>query len=315
MNRSTILFAYLGLTLPIILGCTSNEERYLAFLESQMVRIEQNYIDLGEHINRGNVKNAQMIVRYADEVLRIRPELQELTNVLRTESTTGATVYRALAARIRDAKSRLSGASNQQELLAIGTEASALDEATRLDEYNRALSDPLNVLADLSQGSLPRVDALPSSQTRGANGSSNLGTGQQLVGNPHYGQWRTNSSGNNFWAWYGQYALLSRFMGGGPIGYDRWAYGRNYSYYHDWGRDNYTSPNVRNQQNRLENRTRQKFRSEGRSFNSPYATKRAGASNRVRNQKIMASNASRTRGGSASFRGYGSSGRGPTRGK
>ena len=315
MNRSAIFFAYLVLSLPLISGCTSNEERYLAFLENQMVRIKQNYIDLGEHINRGNVKNAQMIVRYADEVLRIRPELQELTNVLRTESTTGATIYRALDGRIRNAQSRLSGAVDQQELLAIGTEANALDEATRLDEYNRALSDPLNVLADLSQGSLPRVDALPSSKTRGTNGSSNLGTGQQLVGNPHYGQWRTNSSGNSFWAWYGQYALLSRFMGGGPIGYDRWSYGRNYTYYHDWGRNNYTSPNLRNQQNRLENRTRQKFRSEGRSFNSPYATKRTGATNRIRNQKLMASNASRTRGGSASFRGYGSGGRGPTRGK
>ena len=315
MNRSAIFFAYLVLSLPLISGCTSNEERYLAFLENQMVRIKQNYIDLGEHINRGNVKNAQMIVRYADEVLRIRPELQELTNVLRTESTTGATIYRALDGRIRNAQSRLSGAVDQQELLAIGTEANALDEATRLDEYNRALSDPLNVLADLSQGSLPRVDALPPSKTQGTNGSSNLGTGQQLVGNPHYGQWRTNSSGNSFWAWYGQYALLSRFMGGGPIGYDRWSYGRNYSYYHDWGRNNYTSPNLRNQQNRLENRTRQKFRSEGRSFNSPYATKRTGATNRIRNQKLMASNASRTRGGSASFRGYGSGVRGPTRGK
>ena len=315
MSKLPLLILLLVSSLAIVVGCSSGEERYRSGLESELTRIVRNHTELGEHINRGSVKNAQMIVRYADEVIRIRPELKELINILRIESTTGATIYRALSGRIRDAKSRLSGAIEQQELLAVGTEVGALAEATRLDEYNRVLSDPLNVLADLSQGSLPRIDALPSSQTSSATGSDNLGTGQQLVGNPHYGQWRTNSSGNNFWAWYGQYALLSRFMGGGPIGYDRWSYGRNYSYYHDWGRDNYTSPNARNQQNRIENRTRQKFRSEGRSFNSPYANKRNGASNRIRSQKMMASSASRTSGGRASFRGYGGSGRGPTRGK
>ena len=163
MSKLPLLILLLVSSLAIVVGCSSGEERYRSGLESELTRIVRNHTELGEHINRGSVKNAQMIVRYADEVIRIRPELKELINVLRIESTTGATIYRALSGRIRDAKSRLSGAIEQQELLAVGTEVGALAEATRLDEYNRVLSDPLNVLADLSQGSLPRINALPSS--------------------------------------------------------------------------------------------------------------------------------------------------------
>ncbi|MDY0362454.1 MAG: hypothetical protein RBR08_13455 [Desulforegulaceae bacterium] len=38
--------------------------------------------------------------------------------------------------------------------------------------------------------------------------------GYQYVGDPQYGQWRTDSSGNSFWEFYGKYALFSHLMGG-----------------------------------------------------------------------------------------------------
>lgn len=37
--------------------------------------------------------------------------------------------------------------------------------------------------------------------------------GYQYVGNPQYGEWRTNSSGTSFWAFYGQYALMRDMFG------------------------------------------------------------------------------------------------------
>ncbi|MEC7640725.1 MAG: hypothetical protein VYC17_01080 [Nitrospinota bacterium] len=36
--------------------------------------------------------------------------------------------------------------------------------------------------------------------------------GYQYVGNPQYGQWRTNSSGGSFWEFYGKYMLISQVM-------------------------------------------------------------------------------------------------------
>ena len=37
--------------------------------------------------------------------------------------------------------------------------------------------------------------------------------GYDYVGNRRYGEWRTNSSGQSFWAFYGQYALMRSLFG------------------------------------------------------------------------------------------------------
>ncbi len=43
--------------------------------------------------------------------------------------------------------------------------------------------------------------------------------GYQYVGDPKYGNWRQDSSGNSFWEFYGKYALLSHMFGmfGRPV--------------------------------------------------------------------------------------------------
>lgn len=47
------------------------------------------------------------------------------------------------------------------------------------------------------------------------------------IGNDQYGRWRTNSSGDSFWEFYGKYAMLSTLfdLGGNPV---RRSYYRNY---------------------------------------------------------------------------------------
>ena len=57
------------------------------------------------------------------------------------------------------------------------------------------------MLADMSNGSLARVGAI----SQKAEGE---GVGNQMVGNPNYGNWQTNSSGISFWQWYGMYRIL-----------------------------------------------------------------------------------------------------------
>lgn len=41
--------------------------------------------------------------------------------------------------------------------------------------------------------------------------------GYEYVGDPRYGQWKTDSSGNSFWEFYGKYRLISDLLGGGFI--------------------------------------------------------------------------------------------------
>jgi hypothetical protein len=152
------------------------------------------------------------------------------------------------------------------------------------------LADPINVLADMSDGKLPRVDALSKEAEEKIDGVSGSGAGAQLVGNPHYGSWQSNSSGNSFWGWYGQYAFLSSMMGR-PIFYDRWSSNRGYSYYHDYGRSTYSSPRQMKSQASLETQTQKRFSSQGKQFESAYARKRATTS-KISSQRSNASNTS-----------------------
>lgn len=60
------------------------------------------------------------------------------------------------------------------------------------------------------------------------------------VGNERYGQWQTNSSGQSFWAFYGQYAMLQTVLGlayGPPI--YRSGYSTYYNSYYNTGRPYY----------------------------------------------------------------------------
>ncbi len=292
-------------------GCDSG-----AAARAQAVRghdeVNSMLLRLREDLARNRVRNAALILSYADSIARAKPDLKQLADVLRREGTTDGRLYQGLRKRLKDNRTAFpppdAPAKAYEPILA---EYASLRAAADPAEYSRALSDPLNALADMSDGKLPRVDSISASASRSANAADSQGPGSQLVGNPHYGSWRADSGGSSFWVWYGQYALISNLMGGRRIGYGGWSGRRDYSYYHDWGRDNYTSPSDRRRQTQVDSSARRKFSSEGRTFRSPYARQRQGASSRVVSQKAFASR----QGGASSMRGFGGGSRGPIRGK
>ncbi|MEW6264308.1 MAG: hypothetical protein AB1641_14655 [Thermodesulfobacteriota bacterium] len=63
--------------------------------------------------------------------------------------------------------------------------------------------------------------------------------GYEYVGDTRYGHWQTNTSGQSFWTFYGQYRLFSDLLGGGPIYRDHY---NSYSSYRSQGRP-YYGPN------------------------------------------------------------------------
>ena len=300
MNRwvsATALLAAAGL----VVGCGGIAGK----IEKQLPVAENAVERLGEQLDRGRVRNAQLIELYARNVSERKPELRELTDVLAREATRKGNLYQGLVTRVEDAKRQAGGGGSSQEKEVLLRELGHIALAADVQEFNLALSDPLNVLADLSDGTLARVDALSARASSQANRAANLGPGSQLVGNPHYGQWQSGAGGS-FWVWYGQFALMRDLLGGPRVRYGAWAGGRDYSYYHDWGRDNYTSPAARRTQNRVESTARQKFASEGRTFRSPYAAQRTGASRAITRQKsVRRTSTASTRGtGSRGFGGY-----------
>ena len=299
---------HLGLiALPLLLlvaGCGGSARQ----IEKNLPVAETAVNRLGEQLDRGRIRNASLIDRYARAVVSVKPEVRELTDILAREGTRKGNLYQGLVTRLDDAKRQVGSGGSSQERDVLLVEIGRIVQAADFAEFNRALGDPLNVLADLSDGALPRVDALSAGASARANNAADLGVGRQLVGNPHYGHWQTGSGGS-FWVWYGQFALMRSLIGGPRIGYGSWAGGRDYSYYHDWGRNNYTSPAARREQSRVESTSRQKFSREGRAFRSPYAAKRTGASRTITRQKTFRSTSTASTRGTRS-RGFGGGFRG-----
>lgn len=261
----------LMLTIALV-GCSDpiNEQ-----IVQQTSISEQRIEQLGNGLKNGSVKNATLINQYADKVLQIRPELAPLINEFKKDATVKGPMYLGLVDRLNTVKTQPNMFASKQarydELLNIYQAADPI-------LYSDALSDPLNVLADMSDGQLPRINSLSKSQSAKINNAQDFGTGEQLVGNPSYGQWSTGSNGMSFWAWYGMYSMMGDVFGSRRTSYNDWGRNRNYSYYNDYGRKRYSSPSQLRKQTSVENRTRKSFQSKGQKFTSAYSKNRTGSS-------------------------------------
>ncbi|WP_026052526.1 hypothetical protein [Gayadomonas joobiniege] len=245
-------------------------ENQLNFAELQMEKLAQG-------LEAGQIRNANLIKEYARQLSEKMPEQRVLVQELAKDAGTSGPMFLNLKDRLQTAKSQPQAFSSSQERL---VELENIYQAASRELYNDALSDPLNVLADLSGGLLPRVNSISQAASLQSNQAENYGAGSQLIGNPAYGQWSTDSSGMSFWEWYGMYALISNItdaIGGrrGRVYYGDWARGRNYSYYHDYGRYRYSSPKTVRQQNQIEQKAKKNYR--GGTFTSAYAKNRTGA--------------------------------------
>ncbi|WP_338027149.1 hypothetical protein [Colwellia maritima] len=216
------------------------KEQALQQLPITEKRVEQ----LGDALNNDQVRNATLIKQYAQKVAAIKPKLVPLINEFKKDATTKGPMYLALLDRINTAKTQPQMFASSQ---ALYDELLNIYQAADPTLYSDALSDPLNVLADMSDGQLPRINALSKTQSQSANKAQDFGTGEQLIGNPSYGHWQTGSNGMSFWAWYGMYSMMGDLFGRRTY-YNDWGRSRNYSYYNDYGRTRYSSPSQLNNQ-------------------------------------------------------------------
>jgi len=253
---------------------------------------EQRIQQLADALTTGQIRNANLIQQYADKVAIQKPELSQLINEFKKDATTQGPMYLALLDRINTVKSQPNMFANNQ---AIYDELLNIYQAADPTLYSDALSDPLNVLADMSDGLLPRVNSLSKAQSLSVNNAQDFGTGEQLIGNPSYGQWTTGSNGMSFWAWYGMYSMMGDMFGSRRSYYNNWGRNRNYSYYNDYGRTRYSSPNQLKKQNQLDTRTKKSFQSRGQKFTSAYSKNRSGASSLSSQSKTAQSSANKFR--------------------
>jgi hypothetical protein len=255
-----------------LVGCTDplNDQ-----ILQQTPVTEQRIEKLGHDLKSGGVRNATLINQYAERVLQQKPHLAPLINEFKKDATVQGPMFVALVDRLNTVKTQPNMFASKQALF---DELLNIYQAADPTLYSDALSDPLNVLADMSDGQLPRINSLSKSQSAKANNAQDFGTGEQLIGNPSYGQWNTGSNGMSFWAWYGMYSMIGDVFGSRRTSYSDWGRNRNYSYYNDYGRKRYSSPSQLNKQTSVENRTRKSFESRGQKFTSAYSKNRTGSS-------------------------------------
>ena len=193
------------------------------------LRVQQ----LAEALKNDQVRNASLIKQYASKLRQQKPELIQLINQFQKDATVQGPMYLALLDRLSTVKNQPTMFASKQDIF---NELVNIYLAADPVLYSDALSDPLNVLADMSDGVLPRVNSLSKSQSKQANNAQDFGTGEQLIGNPSYGSWTQGSNGMSFWAWYGMYSMMGDVFGSRRTSYNDWGRSRNYSYYNDYGR-------------------------------------------------------------------------------
>lgn len=135
------------------------------------------------------------------------------------------------------------------KLKTLETEVNRLRTTMTAVKYDENFIDYINIVASLSN----EVDPVVISKS---DLNPEAGIGSQMIGNPQYGEWKTDSNGNMFWNFAAAYMFFdfmsdSRRGYGGSYGsygyhrssnnykynsnnrYDNWNNKRNWSYYND----------------------------------------------------------------------------------
>ena len=260
-------------------------------ITQQLPITEQRVAQLGQALENGDIRNANLIQQYAEKVLALKPNLSPLVAEFQKDASVQGPMYKALLDRVATAKEQPQMFESSQ---ALYNELLNIYQAADPVLYSDALSDPLNVLADMSDGELPRINSLAKDQSMLANKAQDFGVGEQLIGNPNYGQWTTGSNGMSFWAWYGMYSMMGDLFGRRTY-YNDWGRYRNSSYYHDSGRTRYSSPSQLKKQTKLDSRVKKSFASRGQKYTSPYSKNRSGSSSLSSQSKTAQTSANRFR--------------------
>ena len=231
-------FPVLLFSMCLIQGCGN---RYPAEVQQQIAEVSQRLANLKGQLDSGRLRNATIAKQYADQLESLNPDMGIVAQSLKNDVTSKGILFENLSSRLAKINSE---PQTDTEYTTALQDLSNISVAADPIVFNESLIDIINTLADLSAGALPRINIPKASSGQNTLGSSQQVPGSYLVGNPNYGTWQTNNSGNQFWGWYGKYALFSSlFMPGygygSRIGFNSWYGQPRYSYYNDYGRDSY----------------------------------------------------------------------------
>lgn len=238
-HRLTLQIIAFFMLILLLSGCGNDASR---ILKEKISQADLSLNQLKSALDEDQIRNAVLLREYAATLSDQKPDMRNIIDALKSEASSNGRQYQALVNRLDKVKTLDKQFGNPDELI---PEAQSIIKGSDPTVFNDALVDPINVLADMSDGKLPRIGVISKEEEKDYNGAKDYGPGSQLVGNPAYGSWH-QSGGTSFWEWYGMYAMFSNLFGGHRIYYNDWNRYRPYSYYNDYGIDNYGSSRYRN---------------------------------------------------------------------
>lgn len=192
---------------------------------------------LNSSLDKNLVRNALMLKEYSRILKQQNSTLAPLLVNLEKDAGAEGALFQNLSNRLQQVRDN---PEFFESPVARYQEVNSIVEAARPENFNNALIDVVNAVADMSNGMLPRIAVPPKSESLASNNAQDLGAGSQLIGNPAYGQW-TNQGGTSIWEWYGMYAMFRDLVGGRSYSYGQWDRTRDWSYYSDIGRNKHGS--------------------------------------------------------------------------
>ncbi|WP_435102807.1 hypothetical protein [Arhodomonas sp. AD133] len=186
--RLPLWWAALIAALLLVAGCGND------VVGKKAAQIDAEIEVLNADLHGGELLYATLLEGYANWVIRHRPEHADFARGALARTRAGNAFIRQLKQRLRQIPDRYRSTNGQMDAL-YAVEADVRN-------YEAELRDNANTLAAFSDGELPEVPPLERL------------TAEELRGNPAFGEYREDASGNSFWAWYGQYALFSALIDG-----------------------------------------------------------------------------------------------------
>jgi len=242
----------------VLSGCSNRFEEQL---RGNHKIVSSGLSDLKNQLDSKQLINGLLINKYASALAQQKPDYADIASLLKLEASSQGKAYNALTKRLATVNlvpnSQDEAASSLQELRLIHSAADTY-------EFNNSLADVVNTLASLSDGQLSVVN-VPASQRASAQQTN------ALVGNPAYGSWSQNSSGQSLWAWYGMYSMFSNVVGMNRYSYGSWASRPHYSYYGNYGRNRWGSSQDVNRNYNLSKRNPTRYNKPSAATRTRYA--------------------------------------------
>ncbi|MFT7568089.1 MAG: hypothetical protein ACI846_002405, partial [Pseudoalteromonas distincta] len=140
----------------VLMGCQSKEEQLQQTIQESIKKADTELSQLGTALDNGNVRNAVLLKEYGELLKKQQPELTKVVDVITLDATRRGALYSGLTQRLKDIKGTYLIPPYEDTLHSIDL----LRDASKPTLFSDALTDPINMLADMSKGTLARVGAI-----------------------------------------------------------------------------------------------------------------------------------------------------------